>query len=142
MGWQYIIETGELLHNGYLFYTCYAGNGVAKNNPLMQRVKGHGPLPCNLYLIGPAHDGHHLGPVCMDLTPRFAIAMFGRTDFRVHAERMPPAKPGEASEGCIVLADHNKRVEMANIVEDGGNFLTVVAHRNEAAWLGFPPQLG
>lgn len=99
--WIYEQSTGKLLHDGNEVWTGYAGRGEGLNNPAMQDVKNTGPLPQGLYTIGMPYAHEHLGPVCMNLTPDKHNLMFGRGDFRIHADNFANNK--SASEGCIVM---------------------------------------
>lgn len=145
MGWQYIIRTGELLLNGHFFMLGYAGHGKYKNDPTQTAVHGLGPLPVGDYTIGDPYDGGHLGPVCFKLEPAPSNQMFGRLLFRLHADSI--AKPGDASEGCIVslgnktLTGHQCRDAIASIVAAGNRALRVVAEREDASWVDVPPTI-
>lgn len=88
--------TGDLLDHGY------AGFGRGKNNPAMERIANVGPLPAGWYHIeAPINSPVH-GPFAMRLTPRSSNEMFGRSAFMIHGDSK--SRPGEASQGCIVLA--------------------------------------
>lgn len=99
--WTYQQRTGRLLHDGNEVWKGYAGRGEGLNNPQMQDVKNTGPLPQGLYTIGMPYAHTHLGPVCMNLQPDRHNLMFGRGDFRIHADNFANNK--SASEGCIVM---------------------------------------
>jgi len=101
--WQFAISDGALYHDDQPMGYGYSGHDEGKNNPAMVEVKCVGPLPPGLYTIGPARDHPHLGPCAMPLTPDPANVMYGRAGFWIHADAWQ--HPGEASEGCIVLAN-------------------------------------
>jgi len=100
MSWTYSQTSGILTSPDKKTWQCYAGNGVAKNNPAMQDQHNHGPLPRGLYKFEKPEQGTHLGPNAIPLTPDAKNQMFGRGSFFVHADSIK--HPGEASEGCIV----------------------------------------
>lgn len=107
--WTYQQSTGTLTHDGQLIGEGYAGgnipphhNPIAVNNPQMQEIHCVGPLPRGLYTIGAAHTEPTLGVLAMYLQPDTANTMFGRSGFFLHADSI--AHPGQASEGCIVMA--------------------------------------
>lgn len=100
MTWIYHQSTGELWHNGKVIGRGYSGTLANKNNPDRQHVKGMGPIPRGTWRIG----GHSRskGPMTITLT-QISGEAFGRSLFRIHGERKPPAVPGFASEGCIIM---------------------------------------
>ena len=103
--WTYEQSTGQLFHNGVFHGAGYAGNGAGLNNPAMQDVSCVGPLPRGRYrIVGPPYDSPKVGKCVLNLEPDPGNEMFGRSAFRMHGERLPPAPPKEASEGCIVQA--------------------------------------
>ena len=100
--WKYRQKTGELLDaNGVVVGVGYSGIGDGRNNPAMQMVQGHGPIPVGTYSIGEAHSDPQLGPTVMRLTPDAGNEMFHRDDFFVHGDSL--THPGQASHGCIVI---------------------------------------
>ena len=106
--YSFSISNGLFRHNGILFGTGWAGQGIGRNNPDAQKMPDIGPLPIGKYTIGKAYDHtlengytHNLGPVVMDLTPDPANEMFGRKDFRIHGASL--LDPARSSEGCIIL---------------------------------------
>ncbi len=105
-------RTGEFKHDNLSLGFGYAGNGAGKNNPDMERVKGHGPLPRGLYKIGAPYDDAHLGPVVFHLDPEPGTEMFGRSLMRIHGDSA--AHPGDASDGCIILGLKLRRLVMAS----------------------------
>lgn len=122
--WVWSQSTGEMFHDGAYLATGYSGKYTGKNNYLMQGVKFTGPLPSGVYTIKEPYLHPHLGPITMDLEPDPANEMHGRDSFRIHAEKLPPAEPGFASEGCIVL-NHAARVEISKAVQSEDNQLQV-----------------
>ncbi len=99
MPWKYDQSSGELMYNGSLIGTGYAGKGIGKNNPAMQHVKYVGPIPVGEYSIGHSYKSSTgLGSIVMDLNPNGHNAL-GRTLFRIHGDN----STGTASEGCIIM---------------------------------------
>jgi hypothetical protein len=95
-------STGILRHNGILFGSGWAGQGVGRGNPDAQQLHNIGPLPRGRYRIGPAYTHPHLGPLVMNLTPDPQNNMFGRSDFRIHGASLE--HPELSSEGCVILS--------------------------------------
>lgn len=119
--WTYHQSTGVLTHDGETAGTGYSGNGEGMNNPAMQDVRGHGPLPAGSYTIGaPLDPPDHLGPLAMPLTPAPANEMFGRSAFFMHGDNA--AMNYSASDGCIVMA----RAIRQAVLGSGDTALTVV----------------
>jgi hypothetical protein len=88
--------------DGTFIGTGYAGNGAGLDNPDMQTVVDHGPLPQGEYTIGaPLDPPDHLGPLAMPLTPDPANEMFGRSGFFFHMDNRQHNH--SASCGCIVM---------------------------------------
>lgn len=121
--WRYEQKTGRLLHDGVFVWQGYSGHEEGLNNPDMQAVKDVGPLPQGLYTIGMPYAHPHLGPICMNLNPDKNNEMFGRGDFRIHADNA--AKNNSASEGCIVMP-MAIRVKIGEAVAKGDAKLEVV----------------
>jgi hypothetical protein len=122
--WTYEQGTGKLSHDGIEAWLGYAGRGDGLNNPAMENVKNIGPLPRGFYTIGMPYAHEHLGPVCMNLEPDGKNQMFGRGDFRIHADNFANNK--SASEGCIVMP-LAVRIKTAEAVVKGDARLEVVA---------------
>lgn len=122
MAWTYMQQNGWLMDpNGKQFAIGYAGfppNG--KNNPLMQTVKGIGPLPVGRYRITAPVDTTRHGPFVLRLEPDMANEMYGRAGFAIHGDSH--TQPGEASHGCIVM----NKVVRAMIWQSGDRDLLVV----------------
>lgn len=141
MSWQYIIRSGEMLHNGSFYTKCYAGRDQGLNNPDMQYVKDTGPLPVGVYRIGNAVEDSHLGPCAMPLMKDKANEMRGRDGFFIHADLVDArTNPFKASHGCIIVAPVARRY-IATCAAAGDRLLTVVAERKDALWVGLPPTL-
>ncbi|SQI59722.1 Uncharacterised protein [Salmonella enterica subsp. diarizonae] len=100
MAWIYHQSTGELWHNGVLKGKGYSGVLTNKNNPDRQQVKGMGPLPRGTYHI--AGHNNSISPMTVILVQTSGES-YGRSLFRIHGEKRPPAIPGFASEGCIIM---------------------------------------
>lgn len=106
--WKYQISTGELTDpKGHFVGTGYSGKvGVWRNNPNMQSVVAHGPIPEGVWHIGPDHLSEHTGPITMNLEPAStATDTHGRSLFRIHGDN----KNHDASEGCIILGPTIRR---------------------------------
>ena len=115
-------STGHLTDSaGNLIGIGYSGNGPGLNNPGMQAVAMHGPLPQGDYEIGAAGTDPKLGSLAMRLTPCTGDQMFARSGFFIHGDN--PAMNHTASEGCIVLP-HAARVAIS---ESGDRMLRVIA---------------
>jgi Protein of unknown function (DUF2778) len=80
----------------------YSGNGQGLNNPEMQAVAMHGPLPQGDYEIGTAFTDPKLGRLAMPLAPCEGQHLFGRSGFFIHGDNQ--AMNHTASEGCIILS--------------------------------------
>nr|CRY93659.1 hypothetical protein [uncultured prokaryote] len=119
MAWTYYQSTGELWHQGKLVGKGYSGILTNKNNPDRQQVKGMGPIPRGTWRIG----GHTTskGPMTITLQ-QTSGETYGRSLFRIHGERRPPAVAGFASEGCIILGP----VIRAKIIHSTDSTLEVV----------------
>jgi hypothetical protein len=92
--------TGKLYTaEGILIGIGYSGNGEGKNNPAMQDVKDHGPIPCGWYTMANPHNSPQTGPFTIDLIPDPENEMFGRSGFKWHGDNM--SSPGNGSDGCI-----------------------------------------
>lgn len=121
--WFWVQRTGELLRGRELFARGYAGRGKGKNNPELQYVRSTGPLPQGSYqLVGPPHEGGHMGPDVLYLAPAPDNEMGGRGGFFIHSDSV--SHPGEASEGCIVIDPPALRWAMWRT---GDRYLTVIA---------------
>jgi hypothetical protein len=119
MAWIYYQSSGELWHNGKLVGKGYSGNLTNKNNPDRQHVKGMGPIPRGTWRI----SGHSnsKGPMTIILNQTSGES-YGRSLFRIHGEKRPPAVPGFASEGCIILGPNIR----AKIIRSSDKKLEVV----------------
>lgn len=106
---------------GKLVGVGYSGNGQGLNNPEMQAVAMHGPLPQGGYQIGFASSHPKLGSLAMALTPCAGQHLFGRSGFFIHGDNQE--KNQTASEGCIILP-HAARVALA---ASSDRNLTVIA---------------
>ena len=107
--------------DGNLVGVGYSGNGQGLNNPEMQAVAMHGPLPQGGYEIGPASTDPKLGSLAMALSPSAGQHMFGRSGFFIHGDNQ--AMNHTASEGCIILP-HAARIALAS---SGDRRLRVIA---------------
>ena len=127
--WFYAQRSGELWHGNVLVARGYAGRGQGKNNPAMQFVSRTGPLPQGDYqMVGPPHNGGHLGPDVLYLAPAPDNEMGGRGAFFWHSDSI--SHPGEASEGCICIDPPRLRWDAWN---SGDHYLRVVEQYPPAA---------
>lgn len=101
--WIYSQSTGRLSGNGKLIGFGYSGLDADRNNPPSQSIPDKGPIPRGSWTIGAPIEHTELGPLAMPLTPNPGTETFGRSGFFIHGDSA--AHPGEASHGCIVLAE-------------------------------------
>ena len=86
---------------GVIEGTGYSGQPPHTNDPESMNLKGLGPIPEGFYTIGAPYDSPRTGPYTLPLIPDASNEMYGRSEFKIHGERVePPA--GFASDGCIV----------------------------------------
>ena len=120
--YTYQQSTGRFFDaDGHLLEVGYSGNGKGLNNPLLQAVAMHGPVPQGDYEIGTAFTDQKLGRLAMPLTPCGGQDMLGRSGFFIHGDNQEMNH--SASEGCIILS-HIARVAIA---ASGDRKLRVVA---------------
>ncbi|OTA20567.1 hypothetical protein Xbed_01371 [Xenorhabdus beddingii] len=106
MAWIYHQYSGELYHDEKLVYRDgYSGNGIHKNNPASESIRGKGPIPRGQYTIGGYTSSK--GAMTIHLEPREGNNMYGRDLFRIHGDSTK--RPGEASEGCIIVGKSARR---------------------------------
>jgi len=105
--WTFEQATGRLFDDsGTHVATGYSGGAGGKrsdavNNPIMQSVKGVGPLPQGIYYLQDPVEHSHLGPYAIPLKPSNLNTMYGRDGFYCHGDN---AKMDEsASDGCIIM---------------------------------------
>ena len=100
--WTYHSDTGLIESpTGFKLGDGYSGNGAALNNPAMESIHNHGPIPRGAWTIGEFFDDPGgKGPVVAHLTPIEGTETFGRADFMIHGDNQ--ALNHSASEGCIV----------------------------------------
>lgn len=102
MPWTYSQSTGELRRSGILVGTGYSGAGAnaasGRNNPSMENIPNHGPIPTGQYQISAAYNHPQKGPMSMTLTPVGHNAL-GRSGFMIHGNNAQ----NNASQGCIIL---------------------------------------
>ena len=103
-----------------LIGVAYSGSlsGGGRNDPTKQNVADIGPLPRGLYTIGAPIRGP--SPYSLPLKPDPRNQMFGRSAFLIHGDSL--SHPGNASEGCIILA----RAQRETMVTTGVKLLFVV----------------
>ena len=110
--WKYEVSTGRWLSpEGDLVGVGYAGgnhgqNPEGRNNLSLVSMEDIGPIPPGRYRIGKPYTHSRLGPLTMNLYPAKENEMYGRRDFRIHADSIK--KPGEGSDGCPT-ASHDVR---------------------------------
>jgi hypothetical protein len=124
MSWLWDQSTGTLCRNGAIVSRGYSGNGRGKNNPLLQGVRGIGPIPKGEWRIGKPYNSTNVGPYAL---PLFAVdgntddihGPTGRSAFRIHGDSI--RSPGTASKGCIILPRKVREL----IYNSGDHILTV-----------------
>jgi hypothetical protein len=134
MSWRFEQRTGKFgntLHafEGFPVYG-YSGHEQGKNNPALQQVHEVGPIPIGEYLISMPFDHPTKGPLCMRLSPLPATETFGRSGFLIHGDSI--AKPGTASEGCIILP-HAARNVIASSADYGLEVVSGVQEEKQLA---------
>lgn len=122
--WTYRITDGVMTSAaGELVFRGYSGAGhtaaEGRNNPAMQAVPNHGPIPAGRYRIGAPRDSSNTGPLTLDLTPYADTRTYGRDLFRIHGNNARD----DASHGCIILPPDARRC----IADSGDRELEVVA---------------
>lgn len=106
MTWRYDQSSGVLSLNGAFVSQGYSGKGRGKNNPALQGERGVGPLPAGKWKIVGKYDSKSVGPYALTLYADDGKlddthAGTGRGAFRIHGDSI--ARPGDASNGCIIL---------------------------------------
>lgn len=115
----YSQSTGVLSHNGEPLGRGYSGNSAGLNNPKLEMVHNHGPIPRGVWEIGLWFDDKHLGPCVAALRPT-SQDVFGRGGFFIHGDNK--AMNFSASDGCIILSK-----ELRQTIRDSGETqLTVI----------------
>jgi hypothetical protein len=100
--WTYSQGTGVLTDpNGQKVATGYSGHGHGRNNCELQHVRGVGPIPQGLWIIGKPRNSVNVGPFAMDLTPVPLTETFGRSAFMIHGDNGD--KVLDESRGCIIF---------------------------------------
>lgn len=98
MTYVYQQSTGNLYGpDGKLMCRGYSGYSQHKNKPESENLKGLGPIPRGMWVIGESYDSGNIGPMSIRLTPHGHDA-HKRTYFRIHGD----SKAGNASKGCII----------------------------------------
>ena len=118
--WVWDQSAGILTCDGVEFGRGYSGNKEGKNNPLLQGVKGVGPIPRGDWMITEMYDSANVGPYALKLEPCEGTKTMGRSAFRIHGDSIK--LPGEASHGCIILP----RPVRLKIWQSGNRHLRVV----------------
>ena len=113
--WTYSQGSGALARNGVVLTSGYSGWRQGKNHADMEDQPDVGPIPHGVYLIGRPHTSSRHGPHAMTLTPAEGTETYGRFGFLIHGDSIE--HPGEASEGCIILALRFRRM-IADSQED------------------------
>jgi hypothetical protein len=106
----YEIKQGRLWKDDDLIAIgLYSGDFEHRNDPGATRLHNQGPLPMGVYRIGTPRDTDRHGPYFIPLDPVPGSETWGRGGFGIHGERLPPAEPGHASEGCIIAPPGPRR---------------------------------
>ncbi len=111
--WTWRQRTGELLRDGKIVATGYAGAGTGKNNPLdlsfsmpdraeLEATHNVGPIPRGRWQICAPVETH--GGFALPLLPMPGTETLGRGHFLIHGDMADPRLRGTASLGCIILA--------------------------------------
>jgi hypothetical protein len=101
--WIFEQLSGRLLkQGGGLLAIGYSGAGKGKNSPTEENIQNFGPIPEGFYDVQPPINSPIHGPFALPLLPDAGNCMFGRCGFMIHGDSLE--RPGEASEGCIVIA--------------------------------------
>ena len=109
--WTYRVTSGEMIRpEGTTLCNGYSGKGPFKNDPNSEALHNRGPIPQGRYFIGDPIDTVTHGPYVLPLTPSPDNIMYGRDGFLIHGDSI--TDPGNASEGCIVLA-HQYRIAIS-----------------------------
>lgn len=107
---KYSQSSGVMSRDGAKLWVGYAGNGEGLNNPALQHVKGHGPLPQGFYTVDYIKSGGKTGPASYHLQPDAENQMFNRGDFFVHGDNS--AANHSASDGCIIKSPASERAKI------------------------------
>lgn len=100
--WIYRIKPGRLSQGDRFVSIGYSGMGASRDDPGAIHVRGQGPIPVGVYVIGPEREITEThGPVVLPLTPIAYVETFGRSNFLIHGDSV--SHPGSASHGCIIL---------------------------------------
>jgi hypothetical protein len=112
MSWVYQISVHRLIAtDGEIFDAgLYSGAfGDYQNNPDCCNLVDRGPIPPGNWKATGLVDDPKTGDYTIVLAPADvetlqSVKALGRDpfSFRMHGERIPPAAPGYASEGCII----------------------------------------
>lgn len=123
MPWTYVQKSGVLLDPDYKYAgTGYSGNGKGLNNPLMQKVRGIGPIPCGRWaIVGEPFDDDKMGRFVIRLKWMGDKLPFGRDGFCIHGDNYRHNK--SASQGCPIFPP---KVRQA-IVDSGDRVFEVVS---------------
>jgi hypothetical protein len=130
MTWVYVISAGLMARErspapvqnaSVKGFVGYSGHPPHRDDPTAVALRDVGPIPPGRYRIGPAEEHPRLGPLVMALTPERGTETFGRDDLYIHGDS--EERPGEASDGCIVLSRPARSV----IAESTDRELLVVA---------------
>lgn len=118
------------INNSMNTLSCYSGGGPNgyveyRDNPLAESKEGLGPIPEGEYTMTLLNDGgdyENKGPLVIGLTPSPKNNMYGRSGFLIHGDNA--LVNFTASDGCII-APHNLRAYLVNLVKAGNNILLV-----------------
>lgn len=121
--WQYVIDTGHILHDEVFFGKGYSGHGEGLNNPAMIHVRRVGPIPVGLWSVtGEPFRHPKIGPFCLRLEPEPGTKTFGRSGFLWHGD-FAADNADESSLGCIVSNQPIRRV----VYSSGEKLVRVIA---------------
>jgi hypothetical protein len=116
--WTYQQSTGRLSHDGTFVAFGYSGDAAHRDNPDADHLSNRGPIPRGRYAIGPVIRIASKGPVVIDLEPTLEQRprMHGRGGFLIHGDSI--ARPGTASQGCIILGRRVREGIVASLDRD------------------------
>lgn len=113
--WTYSQGTGKLIDtDGRAVAVGYSGHGNGRNNCELQHVRGIGPIPQGMWVIGKPRNSKQVGPYAMDLKPVEGTETFGRSAFMIHGDNGDTIL--DESRGCIIL-----RRSVRHIIWDSGD---------------------
>jgi hypothetical protein len=125
--YTYYSQSGRFVSSEGWETSCYAGRDTGhdgydyRNRPQGQQMAFIGPLPAGAYYITGVDN--HITADTIKLTPDSSNTMYGRDGFYIHGGG------SNASRGCIVMQDGNRRVQIARAYSNSGSrYLTLYVY--------------